>query len=258
MKHHLKTTLIVIIAFGPLFSLISTTMAEVGWVEGTVTDAYTGLPLEGAAVTVNGYSDYTNASGFYRFELFPGTYNITVQMKGYVSSPTVTVYIYANMTTIQDFGLVPFIESSNVTGNPKDTFFTTDEVYVIGHGYSPSTTYHLYVVEDSATWTDGMAIPPRVNGTATTVSSDAGGYIPPTLVWSDPLVIGKYDIVIDVNNNSVYDNGIDYLDDNDIEVTAGFSVIPEYPTFLILPLLMIATLLAVYVKKRKRHTEINP
>jgi len=64
------------------------------------------------------------------------------------------------------------------------------------------------------------------------------------------LTTGKYDIVIDVNRNGHYDEGIDALDDHDIEVTAGF-FIPEFPSFLILLLFLMTTLLAVIVYRRK-------
>jgi hypothetical protein len=85
------------------------------------------------------------------------------------------------------------------------------------------------------------------------VSSDSEGNIPPTPVWSDPLTPGKYDIVVDVNGNGVYDEGIDALDDNDIEVTAGFFVIPEYGIGTILGLVGCFAALAVSrISKRKR------
>ncbi|MCW3986529.1 MAG: hypothetical protein NWE91_09030 [Candidatus Bathyarchaeota archaeon] len=76
------------------------------------------------------------------------------------------------------------------------------------------------MVEDVAAWTDGMAIPSRVPDTAISVSSDASGIIQPMLVWSDPLVVGKYDIIVDVNSNGLFDQDMDPLDDSDIEVHA--------------------------------------
>lgn len=47
-------------------------------------------------------------------------------------------------------------------------------------------------------------------------------------IRTSPLIPGKYDIVVDVNGNGVYDDGVDALDDKDVQVTAGFFVIPEY------------------------------
>ena len=117
------------------------------------------------------------------------------------------------------------------------------------------------MVEDVTTWTDGMAIPSRVPDTATSVSSDASGNIQATLVWSWPLVPGKYDIVVDVNDNGVYDAGIDAIDDSDIQVTAGFFVIPEVPLGTVMALAaMIIALVGYFAmpRFRKKQISVNP
>ena len=112
-------------------------------------------------------------------------------------------------------------------------------------------TLDLYIVEDT-TWSDGMDIPDRVSGTETSVTTDANGNIPAGAVaWNGPLTPGKYDIIIDVNSNGKYDEGIDALDDEDIEVTAGFFVIPEYPLGTVVGLAMCLAALAVYQKRFK-------
>jgi hypothetical protein len=117
------------------------------------------------------------------------------------------------------------IESCNSEGNKKDTFDLTEDIYINGSGFMSHAIYDMYVVDD-VTWTDGMLIPPRVPGTASLLASSIDGSIPPILVWGSPLVIGKYDIVIDVNGNGIYDEGVDARDDMDI-TTEGFFVIPE-------------------------------
>jgi hypothetical protein len=135
------------------------------------------------------------------------------------------------------------VETCDSAGLSRNVFNLTETVYVNGSGYSPSTTYEICVVNDVASWIDGMEIPVRIPGTATTVSSDSSGNIPLTAVWSVGLNLGKYDIVVDVDGNGVYDEEIDALDNDDIEVTAGFLAVPEFPSFLILPLCIIITLL---------------
>jgi hypothetical protein len=124
--------------------------------------------------------------------------------------------------------LNPTIESCNSAGTRKDTFNISDNVYANGSGYAPSTTYDIYVVNDVVTWSDGMVIPSRVDATALTVISDGSGRVLPAKVWNASLIPGRYDVVVDVNANGKYDLGIDALDDNDIQVTGGFLVIPEY------------------------------
>ena len=153
---------------------------------------------------------------------------------------------------VQVYSLMPTIESCDSTGTQKDTFLLDDDVYGIGTGYRPSTTYNVYVVED-VTWVDGMAIPPRVLGTATTVTSDAAGNIPATLLWSATLEPGKYDIVVDVDGDDLYYAEADALDDSDIEVTAGFFVIPEVPLGPIMATMgMFAALIGFLRLKRLR------
>lgn len=115
------------------------------------------------------------------------------------------------------------VETCDVGGVRKDSFNSDEIVYVNGSGFLPSTTYDLYIVI-SRRWIDGITLSGRIQDTAETVSSDSSGDILPTVVWSPPLTTGKYDIVIDINRNGHYDEGIDALDDDDIDVTAGFFI----------------------------------
>ncbi len=147
----------------------------------------------------------------------------------------------------------PVIESCDSTGTELNTFKPDEDVYVKGSGFPEvwdGLAYDLYVVND-VTWSDGMSIPARVPDTATTVSSDEHGNIIPTLVWSSPLTPGKYDIIVDVNDNGLYDEGIDALDDNDIEVTAGFLIIPEYVFGTILGLIAFFAALGVFLRTKR-------
>lgn len=141
------------------------------------------------------------------------------------------------------------IESCGPAGIRKDTFMLNETVYANGTGYSASTTYDVYLVYDVKTWLDGMAIPTRVPNTTTNLTSDISGIIPPTVLWSPPLTLGKYDIIVDINRNGKYDIRIDTLDDNDLCISAGF-FIPEFPLLIILPLFIIATLMVAIIYRR--------
>jgi PKD repeat protein len=179
-----------------------------------------------------------------------GTYTVTLVVTdddGNTDTTTKTVHVgpagpVAPMT----------IESCDSTGAKKDTFQLSDEVYATGTGYSASTTYDVYLVED-VTWVDGMAIPARVPGTTTSISSDATGNVPATLLWSDPLVLGKYDIVVDVDGDGLYYAESDALDDNDIQVTAGFFVIPEFWLGTILALAGCFAAFGVFHVIKRKH-----
>ena len=51
---------------------------------GKVIDAETGYPLSGVKVTIDGLTDYTDASGNYGFTgLPPGSYTLTFEKDGY-------------------------------------------------------------------------------------------------------------------------------------------------------------------------------
>ena len=103
---------------------------------------------------------------------------------------------------------------------------------------------------EDVTWVDGTAIPPRVPGTTTTVTTDAYGNIPPTLLWSNPLTPGKYDIIVDVDGDGLYYSETDALDDNDVEVTAGFFVVPE-PAIIAGLFMCFSALGTFFIYKRK-------
>ena len=181
-------------------------------------------------------------------------FNISVDNSKRIANITIAAWD-VNSVYFDEFSLYssqPTIESCGITGVKKDSFDLGAIVYVNGSGYSPSTIFDLYVVDDVETWTNGMPIPPRVLLTASTVSSDSSGNVLPTDVWNNSQTIGKYDILVDVNSNGQYDENIDALDNNDVEVTAGL-VIPEFSSLFVLTLFMTLTLLVVIVYRSKRY-----
>jgi len=80
--------------------------ADWGKIEGTVTDACTYDPIEGATVNIGAIVVATDANGYYNRWLAEGTYNVTVVMPGYLLG-SATVDVVAGETTVQDFSLVP-------------------------------------------------------------------------------------------------------------------------------------------------------
>ena len=174
----------------------------------------------------------------------------------------------ATVTAVDEFGTpvtdsavafvqvyTPTIESCDATGIKKDLFYITDNVYVTGTGYEYLMEYDLYLVNDQIVWTDGMSIPTRLSGTQMSVTSNAGNILP-TLAWNNPLIPGKYDIIVDVNKNGIYDVGIDAIDDNDIEITAGFFVIPEITFGSAMAAASMFTALGLFaIKKKRKHAK---
>jgi len=163
----------------------------------------------------------------------------------YPDGDTMAVSTYADLSFPP-----PTIESCNTHGEKRDNFNLYEDVFVNGTEFSPLKTFDFYIVNDTETWINGTTIPTRVAGTHISLISDANGTVLPTEVWSDPATVGKYDIVVDVNGNGLYDVGTDALDNNDWEVTAGF-VIPEFVSLSLLLLVQITTLLSLIAYKRK-------
>jgi len=205
---------------------------------------------------------YINSSGWFYEALEQGNSNgwqywevpipVTANYVGFYFRSDSSVHNHegAYVDDVTLTATLPTIESCDAGGTVKDSFDVSDTFYAKGSGYSPFATYNVYIVDDIV-WVDGMNIPSRIPGTVLSMTMDASGNIPPITFWFPPLALGKYDIMVDVNNNSKYDASIDALDDNDIQVTAGFQVVPEFPSFIILPLFMMVTLLTVTIYKRK-------
>ena len=146
------------------------------------------------------------------------------------------------------------IDSCDSAGVKTDTFNPGEEIWVMrSNGYSPSTTYPLFVVTDIE-WTNDFAIPPRVDGTETTVTSNPDGSIL-AKVWTSALP-GTYDIVIDYDGDDFYDEGTDPLDNNQVVETAGFFVIPEYILGTILTFAVCLAGFAIYRKSKPNKQKV--
>ena len=95
------------------FKFASCTAGPSGTLSGTVVDATTLSPIEGANILVGGvYSTTTNASGDYSLIVPIGTYDVTASKFGYAPQTATGVVITEDNTTDQDFALVgvPAIE----------------------------------------------------------------------------------------------------------------------------------------------------
>lgn len=163
-----------------------------------------------------------------------------------------------NENKVLQIGLTPkTLESCDADGEEKDSFATNQVVYVKGNGFPepPDGPYwfDIYIVKD-VDWIDGMAIPACILGTEMQIP--VAGDLASTPVWSPPLTPGSYDIVIDLDRDGVYDAGYDHLDDNNINITAGLFVIPEYWLGTILGLAGCFAALGAYrILKRDRSDQ---
>ncbi|MGA2309596.1 MAG: hypothetical protein ABSG57_08625 [Candidatus Bathyarchaeia archaeon] len=176
----------------------------------------------------------------------------SVPSSGSGTSTNFTITENSTITWNWQVQAAPTIESCDNTGVQKNVFTSDETVYVNGAGYPKNQTFNIYVVNET-TWVDGMALPERVPGTATSVSSDSSGNINTTIVWNEPLTSGNYDILIDVNGNGKYDAQVDASYSIQIVTAAESFLIPEYVFGTILGLVgCFAALGAFRIYKRKR------
>jgi hypothetical protein len=82
-----------------------------GYLDGTVEDAGTSLPIEGADITAEWdggatWSDTTDPTGYYTMTVPNGTYIITATAFGYYPDVSTGVEVITDSTTTQDFDLV--------------------------------------------------------------------------------------------------------------------------------------------------------
>lgn len=120
------------------------------------------------------------------------------------------------------------LEIKDDAGTLARTFFVADSVYVTGSGFPADTEVDLYVVNDQLTWSDGdqlndvsaNSVSQSISGlyldligTAERIITDANGNIASTAVWIIPNGINggtPLDVVVDVNQNGLFDVGTDY------------------------------------------------
>jgi len=86
---------------------------EVGFIQGTVEDLETSLPLSGAIVTADGETDTTDVSGYYFIQLRPATYTVSARLFGYNTDSLPGVVVTTDDTVDVNFALRhPEIETS--------------------------------------------------------------------------------------------------------------------------------------------------
>jgi hypothetical protein len=134
--------------------------------------------------------------------------------------------------------------STDSAGDSKSTFDLSDDVYARGEGFTADTSVTIYLISDGAD-----ASPSNAVATAST-TTDTTGELPATLVWSQPLTIGKYDIWIDENQNGVLD-GADVWNSQSIDIYP-LDVIPEFLTWTSTLLVPIILTIAVNIHQRRQ------
>jgi len=161
------------------------------------------------------------------------------------SSPAVgdgKVYVGSWDAKVYAFGSL--VWSTDSAGNSKATFELSDNVYARGQGFTADTNVTIYLISDEAD-----ASPSNAIATASTTTNSTGG-LNVTLVWSQPLTIGEYDIWVDENQNGVLD-GADVWNSQSIDIYP-LDIIPEFFTLTSTLLVPIILTIAVIIHKRRQ------
>jgi hypothetical protein len=163
---------------------------------------------------------------------------------GVRSSPAVSGgKVYVGSIDKKVYAFATLVWSTDSVGNSKATFNLMDNVYVRGEGFTADTDITIYLIPDGA-----EALPANAVANASTTTSSTGD-LTVTLVWSQPLTLGEYDIWVDVNQNEVFD-GADVWNSQSIGIYP-LDVIPEFPTWTSTLLILITLTVAIASYKRK-------
>ena len=116
----------------------------------------------------------------------------------------------------------PVMWTSDALANEKDTFQPSEPMYASVQANGQAVTF--YVTEHHETWVDGDVLT-DVSGETEMLTLNPTG-VQTVEVWSPLLIPGSYDVVLDANNNGVYDSGIDTVSVAQVQL---LQVVPEVP-----------------------------
>ncbi len=98
----------------------------------------------------------------------------------------------------------------------ENEFKKSDDVYAKGDHFPTSTNVDIYVIKNKK-WKPNDRFGPlnpadpqdESSDGVETVATDSNGKIPCTKIWGNPLTKGRYDIVVDANQDGTYNDGDD-------------------------------------------------
>jgi hypothetical protein len=112
--------------------------------------------------------------------------------------------------------------ASDALGNDKELFEPSDSIFASVQAAGQTVTF--YVTAHHETWVDGDVLT-DVSGGAKMGTLNPSG-VQTVEVWVPILVSGCYDVVLDTNNNGLFDLGVD---ETDVAQVRLVNVIPEVP-----------------------------
>jgi len=153
-----------------------------------------------------------------------------------------------------------------------DSAVVDDKIYVISQTEIDSTIPFNQIYDpETDTWNSGTMMPTLVSGFSVVATS--GEFAPKRIyvlsrnthqiydqeidTWTNgaPMLTSRYSLGVAVVNDELYAiggyDGDSYLAVNEKYTPAGY--IPEFPSWFILPLFLVASLIAIIIRKRVAH-----
>jgi outer membrane protein assembly factor BamB len=208
---------------------------------------YTTGEIVGPSPAVAGGKVYVGSydSKFYCLNASTGAQIWNYTTGGHVYSPSVVGgKVYIGSMDGKVYAFASLVWSTDSAGDSKSTFDLSDNVYVRGEGFTADTSVTIYLIPDGAD-----ALPANAVATAS-ATTDTAGDLSATLVWSQPLTLGEYDVWVDENQNGVLD-GADVWNSQSIDIYP-LDIIPEFLTCTSTLLVPIILTIAVTIHKRRQ------
>jgi uncharacterized membrane protein/subtilisin family serine protease len=189
------------------------TPVETGTLEGTVTDAASGLPIEGADVEATPSSGkgssvdaITDPSGFYTMDLPVGMWDLVVTKYGYEFPIITDIEVLAGQTTVQDVQGV--FQGSWISGPDIHTCFDmyrmdskyyapTGLIYILGGRVGSATTDGSIFTFDPATGIcadTGVDMPTPISNYTINIVNDGTKDLLCTFGGRDPSAVNTLDV----------------------------------------------------------------
>ena len=181
------------------------------------------------------------------------------------------------LVTILMLQITPLVYASNSTTaiyfiniyDDNNNYFVYDPIYISGEYFEPETNYTIVLIKDQII-TNNTLLPEPILGTTTMITSDSDGNITLTEIWnqfdnteSPYLPAGEYYIIVDVDNDGIYNEEIDVTGSTTIghgigTTSRGASEVPQFstPEFPGGPIIAILTFLAALLISQKKITSL--
>ena len=182
----------------------------------------------------------------------PGEYivNVIAKSRGKPDITTsVSIFLKVKKTGgARIYAKAPVITTCDENETAKKVFGLNESVYFRAEGL-PGNKYVNISVVPNREWRIGDLIGEDVtNDGINTVLTDKDGILHLVEMWSPPLTVEGYDVVVDINQNGRLDEGEPV---DNFTATAGFEVIPEFLTIAIPIVIVLIIFLLFQIQRGK-------